>query len=247
MNDETCYLNIKARAEELYEDEVDLELSRQVTKKIVINILLGFYWTDLNSIKSLINEVGILREQNQMDEIISNITILDQKSHRIRIKEEYYKEYDPYIFYKIPSVQQHVTSEFSSKKDINEKVDLVGGKYYTNPPEKLKNIKKNLFLSNLPNFLSLFLKGFTKDTAPLVRPVLKLVLLHLQSTKDAFKNSSEEEFESLKKKTIELYGTKEFEEALNNILREEDFKDCKLCIGKINKLFKLYHQMILIS
>ena len=236
MNDEICRLNLAIKdAHSFYEDLVLSANDKKVIERIVVNILLGQFWTDLPHVKNTLKD--ILKEQHEVDDVIPKITILDEKNHKIRIKDEYESEFDPYLFYRAPAVQRDIFHAFSSKMKKDKPVDLVSGKRYMNQPEHLVAIQKGLFQSNLPNFLSLFLSKVVPLTTSFVRPALKLVLLNLQVVEDIFKSKkSDVESENLKNKVVECYLSSEFSNNLKLISSDESLKDCEGCIGQIRDL-----------
>lgn len=238
MNDEICRLNLAIKdAHSFYEDLVLNANDKKVVERIVVNILLGQFWTDLPHVKNSLKD--ILKEQHEVDDVIPKITIVDEKNHKIRIKDQYESEFDPYLFYRAPAVQRDIFHAFNSKMKKDKPVDLVSGKRYLNQPEHLVAIQKGLFQSNLPNFLSLFLSKVLPLTGSFVRPALKLVLLNLQVVEDILKlKRNDVESEKLKDKVMESYIDSEFSNHLKSILSDESFKDCEGCIGKIKDLIK---------
>ena len=210
----------------------------RVTEKATKNVLLGSYWTTLVNVKAELENV-FLQQQN-VDELIQKLTILSEKDHKIRIKDEYQEDFDPYIFYRFPSFQQNVTNSMTTKAQQDKKIDLVSGQYYKDLPQYLKNNQMILFQSNLVNFLSVFIRKFNDVLSPLLRPTLKLILLNLQVLDELFKTGKEEEEKTiiLRKKMEENYLVNEFTNGLSEIMMKDIYKDCEYCVQKIQGLLK---------
>mmetsp|Transcript_12150 Transcript_12150/g.10469 ORF Transcript_12150/g.10469 Transcript_12150/m.10469 type:complete len:82 (-) Transcript_12150:2522-2767(-) len=80
---------------------ISLSIPRKekILKKTLINMLLGHYWTDMTHIKSVLKD-EILKNVNDLEKIVEEVTILDPKKKMIRIKDTYSESFDPYIFYR---------------------------------------------------------------------------------------------------------------------------------------------------
>ena len=128
MNDELSLVNLQyAKKEQLKESHQLHERNHQVIQKILTNILVGLYWTNINQLKAVLET--IFKSQTHVDELIKKITIINEKDHKIRIKDEFLTEFDSYLLYKSPSFNQELISSLSSKTQLTQKIDLVSGKY----------------------------------------------------------------------------------------------------------------------
>jgi len=236
MNDELSLVNLEFEKKEQQENlELDPR-NKRVVEKILVNILVGLYWTNVNQLKSVLETM--FKSQANVDEIIKKITIINEKDHKIRIKDDYLSEFDSYMHYKSPAFKQELISSLSSKTQLSQKTDLVSGRHDQDLPSSLKQTQKSFYQSTLPDFLALFLQEFPKEMASLVRPVLKLVLLNLQVLREAIATGDNDQ-KALRAKAEENYFTEKFSTALTAILeQQQDFKDCERCILKIQSLIK---------
>lgn len=76
MNDEISYLNYLHSIDVGPKKETKLPREEKILKHVLINILLGHYWTDLNHIQTILSS-EILKNTSGLEEIIEEITILD--------------------------------------------------------------------------------------------------------------------------------------------------------------------------
>jgi len=236
MNDETCRLNSKVCKDlNLASGETQLsEKCHEVIERVLVNLLLGHYWIDVPQLKETMKNVLI--HHSDADEILHKVAVLENK--KVRIKDEYQNEFDPYIFYRNPALQSEINHSVSSKAKKDQKVDLVSGKYYKNLPSCLKVIQKKIFKSNLPTYLNAFLMNFPSQTALLLRPVLKLILTNLKVLEDT--NSKDPEHERLRAKIQENYLTQAFTGKLAELAQNADYKDCEASIESIQKLIQKF-------
>ena len=204
MNDQICLVNLQKNSQDF-----------KTLEKVIKNTLVGKYWTDMTSLKIVLSQV--LKDTTQIDAIIEKLVIVDHKLKKIRIKDEYKHDIDPYLFYKMPSLQKEITIAFASK---DSKSDLVSG----NMEEMNVQISKALFNngSSLANFLTYFVQNLNKDLACVTRPMLKLLLTHVQ----------------LGSKDTQVYLTPNFIEKLAAVSSSQDLTDCEPCVTKIQGLLK---------
>jgi len=230
MNDEICLLNARLKYAKDCIEELNLS-SRdyKMIEKMLINLLHGHYWVDINEIKNSFEDLVNITQG--LNSTIAKITIQDEKNHKIRLRDQYQSEFDPYMFYKDPSLKQNIVSGFASKPPGSLK-DIVSGVFDRDQPRYLKDIQRNIFRSSLPNFLGRFIKNFDSQTSSMLPSVLKLILLNLQVGLE----EEEEDIQDLKKKIEENYGNTEFGTHLAELGAQEEFKDCGLCIKKIQDL-----------
>lgn len=231
MNDEICLLNLNFRAE--FADRVNQDPNTErVVEKATVNLLLSEYWTDLAFVKENLKNC-ILIDDSKVNRIIPRVTIHNENDRKIRIKEEYEVELDPYLFYKMPLLQGDIINESAARIQKNPNVDIVAGKTYNNLQKHLKSIQKTLYRSELPVFLGKFIiSGLSKENFPLVASVLKLIIQNLQVAVEFSQDKQ------IYQKVEENYLKKEFVEKLNDIQKEDDLKDCKACIEKIQNLLR---------
>lgn len=230
MNDELCLLNLNFRTE--FQDKINQDPNvERVVEKAAVNLLLSEYWTDLAFVKENLQNC-ILIDNSKVNRIIPRVTVHNENDRKIRIKEEYEVELDPYLFYKMPLLQGDIINESAARIQKNPNVDVVAGKTYNNLQKHLKSIQTALYQSQLPDFLGTFITVLNKETFPLVATTLKLILQNLQVAIE-FKDN-----QLISKKVGENYLKKEFVEKLNGILKEEDLKDCKGCVQKIQDLLR---------
>jgi len=234
MNDESCRLNSKVNKDlNLASGEIELsEKCHGVIEKVLVNLLLGHYWVDVPQLKETMKNVLI--HHSDADEILHKVAILDEKNKKVRIKDEYQNEFDPYIFYRNPALQSEITHSVSSKAKKDERIDLVSGKYYKNLPSCLKVIQKKIFKSNLPNYLCAYIGSFPAHTALLLRPALKLTLTNLKVGEETCYTKDEK----LRAKIQENYLTQAFTNRLAELSENADYKDCETCIDSIQKLIQ---------
>ena len=233
MHDETARLNSKVCKDiHLASEETQLSIKcHGVIEKVLINLLLGHYWVDVPQLKESMKNVLI--SHSDVDDILHKVAIIDDKNKKVRIKPEYQKELDPYIFYRNPALQSEINHNVASMEKKGEKIDLVSGKFYKDLPCYLKVIQKKIYQSSLPDHLALFLYRFQAHTASLVRPVLKLILLNLQVVEESLKADG---CDLLKANIQKNYLNQAFTNRLSDLRKNSDFKDCELCIEKIQKL-----------
>ena len=236
MTDELCLLNIRNKDESaLYEQDKSNSRLEKMLRKLLANLLLGHYWVDLSSIRDRM--ILLFFDDHDLDKIIPQITILDEKNHKVRLKEELEQEFDPYLLFKTPFIQNEIASELASNPSRRAKIDFVSGTYDKDYPQHLVDLQINLFQSTLPDFLSLYFRKFPGGPSGLVRPSLRLILLHLQLVADLRnKLDSKAPIESLKRKIEENYMTSEFKDSLEKILGISDYKDCEPCIKTIQSM-----------
>lgn len=67
----------------------------RATKKVLINLMAAYYWVDPNIIKENVKKALY---QSEFDQCLKDLTLFEEKTNRIRLKDELYKEYDNYIF-----------------------------------------------------------------------------------------------------------------------------------------------------
>ena len=229
MQDETCALNLDMKGASFTTEGLQLgSQQKRVIKKMVVNLLLGEYSTDLARIKSLAHT--LLLDKDQLDSAVAEVVTVDEKTHKIRIKDQYEAEFDPYIYYMNPSCQQNITETMRAKAEKNKKIDLVAGKEYKDLPEYLKVIQKNMYQSDLPEFLKSFLMKVPESN--LIRLVLKLILLNLQVLEEGNDSVVREKVERL------YLNDEEFIGKLGVLYADETLKDCKQCIEKIEARLK---------
>ena len=233
MTDEVSLLNAKIKSHRDCFGELKFTpRDQRVIEKLLINLLQGHYWVDINQINETF-ELLVNTTQSRAP-IIAKITIQDEKSHKVRIKDEYKSEFDPYTFYKDPSIKQDTISVIASKSGPGKK-DVISGYFDKDLPQYLKEIQQNMYQTQLPDFLARFVKKFCPEMSPILHPVLKLILLNLQVVLE-----QEEILKETKviKKIEENYFNSEFMSRLNELAGEEAYKDCEPCITKIQELVK---------
>ena len=220
MTDELCLLNLNSKLQN--QEQIDSDPHRErIVQKAVINLLLGSYWTDVFFVKdNLANK--LLSNDSRVNKIIQKVTILNEKDRKIRVKDEYESELDPYIFTKAPLLQSEMVNEYASRAQKNSKLDLVGGKSYDDLQPYLGSIQQKLFQSSLPKFLIQLIVGASKETYPLIPIALKLVLMNLEFNQGAREN----------------YLNPQFVEKLQEISKIEDLNECKLILQKIQEILK---------
>lgn len=218
MTDELCLLNLNSRLTS--QEQIDSDPHRErIVQKAVINLLLGSYWTDVFFVKdNLANK--LLSNDSKVNKIIQKVTILNEKDRKIRVKDEYESELDPYIFAKAPLLQSEMINEYASRAQKNPKLDIVGGKSYDDLQPYLVSIQQKLFQSSLSKFLSQLILNASKETYPLIPLALKLVLMNLES------------------RVEENYLTNGFTQKLQEFSKIEDLHECKLVLQKIQEIIK---------
>ena len=230
MSDELCLFNVHTS---FYpQEELDKDKNRErIVEKALVNLLLSQYWVDVASVKdSLQKRCLIINDATHINSVLSKITEHDEETHKIRIKDGYETQLDPYLFYKTPIIQQDIINRVISKSERRQKPDLVSGKAYNNLQGYLKTIQLQLYQSDLGQKLAALIMNITKLSYPLLRPALKLVLLNLEL---AQKN------EVLLQKIQENYlSSQEFLEKLLDLSKQQELKDCDSAVQKIISLFK---------
>jgi hypothetical protein len=178
MTDETCLVNnLWTRDPKVYiEQHSNNDRIRRVTKRVIINILSCYTWIDLNDLQETIKQV--LNVSNY-DEILGETAVFDEKIKKMRIKEEYFQDYDPYMFYGRKKVQDQLKELFVEKMKKSSNVDLYSGFYYTDLPIELYQLQYSLVDSLLIPYLSkilMFNKQEYKKLAPIHLKMLLFVL-----------------------------------------------------------------------
>jgi len=226
MNDDTIQLNLNMndKYNRINTKSPDLE---RVLEKVTANFLLTQYWTDIAYFKDLL--FGLMFGEDFLDPIVLKLTIKDEKTHRIRIKEGYEKEIDPYIFYKNAIVMRDLREGLESRWKNNDAADLVSGKFYDDPLPQVQAFRESLFKGKLLGALSSFIGSPGASGKSFVRVVLKLILLNLQCTDDS---------EETKKRIRDNYMTERFNEGLGQLKKIAGLKDCQKCITKIKDFLK---------
>jgi len=205
MNDQICSVNLNKNSQDF-----------KTLEKVIKNTLVGKYWTDMTSLKIVLSQV--LKDTTQIDSLIEKLVIVDHKLKKIRIKDEYKHDIDPYLFYKMPALQKEITIAFASKP-AESKADLVSG----NMKDLNVEISKALYNDGtLANFLAYFVQNLNKDLACVTRPMLKLLLTNLQ----------------LDSKDTQIYLTQNFLDKLSAVSSTQDLSDCESCVTKIQQLLK---------
>jgi len=233
MNDEVCLLNIDMKNSSSEEMRASSHV-RRIFEKLIVNLLLCHDSTNPDFIKD--SFYNLLLSDVVIYEIIPKIAIINKKDSTIQISKSYLSELDPYLFLKINAFQDNIFKELP-KIEAYKNSDLVSGKFYEDLPIYLKNIQHQIYQSALPNFLSTLLTKLNQDTAPLIRHILKLILLNLQLTQESLKKNGTES-KVLLQKIEESYFKEDFLKRLAGLLEEESFINCTLCIGKILVLLK---------
>ena len=233
MNDELCSLNFDLNLNKAY-GKAPPSLSPQQKKPIeslVVNFLLGSYWTTLPELKKRLEFT--LASTDYLEEIAPKVSVFDEKTQKVRIKDEFLKgaaTADIYMFYKDPVKKQEILSGIISKSKKDNEIDIVSGSgKFNDLPQHLQEVQMSIFQSTLPEFLSQFLQHISSETeksSSVIRPVLRLILLNFQV---AHVKAKEEP--NLLNRLEQNYSTSDFEENLKKILPSH--QDCKMCIEKI--------------
>ena len=230
MSDELCLFNVNTSF--YLQEELDKDKNRErIVEKALVNLLISQYWVDVANVKdSLQKRCVIINDNTHLNSILSKITEHDEETHKIRIKDGYETQLDPYLFYKTPIIQQDIINRVVSKSERQQKPDLVSGKTYNNLQGYVKTVQLQLYQSDLVQKLTLLIAHVTKLSYPLLRPALKLVLLNLEL---AQKN------EVLLQKIQENYlSSQEFLGKLVDLPKQQELKDCDSIIQKILSLLK---------
>jgi len=229
-----CFLNLQMLfKKESYGETKFTSRNQTILRKVLINLLQGYYWTSMSDVKNVLGR--FIYDQEEVDQILSQITVYDEQNHKIRIKDEYEGKFDQYLFYRVPSIRQELIETVVDKDKKSHKVDLVSGVYYSDLPQHLLEIQKNFYQGGLVDFLSLFIRTFNPQTSSLLPSILKLILLNLQILEN---RKSIEEDEVILKKVQENYMTTEFKNHLNELLLSGNHKECEACIQNIQGLMK---------
>ena len=235
MNNITSLINLKLKNKDLLVEKVDLShFEKKAIENLLINILLSSPSATLEQVRKILNE-DLLKENEEINTTILRISTVDEKTYKLRLKKQYQEHYDPYIFYKIPTLQEEAENNLNTKG--NERIDLVSGIFEAEIPPYLRVIQNNLYQSELPDFLSLFIRKLSKANYGIIQPVLKLILQNLQIINEIKDISIQNE--GLLKKVEENYMQNDFINGLENIRKDPELIFFRLCVEKILYLLKV--------
>lgn len=97
MQDELSYINIKTTKDPRNYNEKVVSTSQitRVTKKVLINFMAAYYWVDPNIIKENVKKA---LWESEFDSALKEVAQVEDKTNRIKLKDNLYVEYDNYIF-----------------------------------------------------------------------------------------------------------------------------------------------------
>ena len=156
MNDELCYISsqIGKKHEDISNDPEFNDRSYKIIRKLLINLMAGSYWTTFKEVKLSLR--NLIKDSNHIESIISEISDVDPNNLKIRLKDQFLKEFDPYFFYKTRAFQKNIVYAFANKSK-DSKTDVVSGQFYTDLPEYLYDIQIRFFSSSLLTSLKNFI------------------------------------------------------------------------------------------
>eukprot|EP00330_Aristerostoma_sp_ATCC50986_P005585 CAMPEP_0114596954 /NCGR_PEP_ID=MMETSP0125-20121206/19160_1 /TAXON_ID=485358 ORGANISM="Aristerostoma sp., Strain ATCC 50986" /NCGR_SAMPLE_ID=MMETSP0125 /ASSEMBLY_ACC=CAM_ASM_000245 /LENGTH=217 /DNA_ID=CAMNT_0001800873 /DNA_START=2102 /DNA_END=2755 /DNA_ORIENTATION=+ len=202
-------------------------------KKVLINLMSAFYWTNLSVIKN--NLKNTVKEQGDIDELILEIAEIDQSSHKIRLKDHFLKEFDPYFFYKTKALAKSIVENYSNRSEHKGEKDIVSGFYYTDLPDYLYEIQSKFF-SNSTLFKTLRnqIMNINEQTISVLAPSLHLIFMALKYTKH--KELVSDVQEAIKS----AFAYQGFIEHLKGLLLNDTYKDYHPCIKKIFAMINFF-------
>ena len=230
MTDEISLLNNLSTREPYRDVEqyVSNEKMKKITKKVLVNILSCYTWVDVNTL--LTNIKSVLNIKN-IDDALAEVAILDDKTRQVRIKEEYFQDYDPYLFYGKKDLQKELEERFLEKMAQNGNVDFITGFYYTGLSEHLYEVQQNIYSGPLFDFLTkLFVEDSPESAA--LRPIaLRLLLFGLNCTEYII--SCNCDCNNLLKKINTDFQNNTMINTLSNLSEDLGFENCEIVVENI--------------
>jgi len=237
MNDELCYLSaqLSKKNENIVNQSSFQALHDRVIKKLLINLMPAFYWTNLGVIKA--NLRNQIRDYKDVDEILFEISDVDIGEKKLRLKSEYLAQFDPYFFYKTRVFQRDIVNHYSQRKEPTVQNDLVSGYVYTNLPEYLYEIQIQFFTSTLLNSLKTIILNAKANPEKFFGNVMRLMYLNLKLID--FIPNEEKKLELIKhfKATFE---DSSFITKLVSLLNQENYAEYHNCIKNCFKLMNFF-------
>jgi len=231
MNDELCYLSsqVGKQNQKIVEDPEFENRYDKVIRKLLINLMASFYWTDLKQVKASLK--NLIKEYEQTENIISEISDFDPDNFKFRLQDQYLKEFDPYFFYKTREMQNKVVIAYTNREKNTNK-DTISGPFYRDLPQYLYDIQINFFSSSslLPS-LKRILNNWKERYTVFLGPILRLIFLSCQLI-DFLQG---EQKAKLTENFVRVFEDPSFIERLKEFWSSPDYKDYSLCLKKILK------------
>ncbi len=235
MNDELCYLSsqVGKQNQKIVEGPEFEDRYYKIIRKLLINLMASFYWTNLKEIKASLK--NLIKEYEQTENIISEISDFDPQNFKFRLQDQYLKEFDPYFFYKTREMQSKVVIAYTNREK-NTNRDTISGPFYRDLPQYLYDIQINFFSSSLILSLKRILDMWKEQYTVFLGSILRLIFLNLQLIE--FLQQGEQK-QKLTEKFVQVFGAdSRFIERLQEFLGSPDYKDYALCIKNILKSLK---------
>ena len=230
MNDEICLVNnLLTREPSLYINRHEANTKiKKVTKKVVINILSCYTWIEL---PELINNIKSVIDIKNIDDLLSEVAILDERTRRLRIKEDHFQDYDAYMFYGRSHLQRELETQFLEKMKGSTNIDFISGFYYTGLPDHLYEVQQAIMKGPLFEFITKLFNVEKEEYIFLRRIGLKLLLFALNSTE--YMISSGLDASALLKHINKNFQSNATINKLNSITENEAFSDCHIIVENI--------------
>ena len=231
MKDELCQLSVEViKEKETFSQDNSFIIHRsKVMRNVLLNIMASFYWTDLETIKENLRD--LMKDFEGLDELIYSLSDIDAAAKKIRLKDEYLKEFDPYLFYKVRVFQRDVNEDFASKYR-EKKVDLISGKYEArSSAQHLYNIQQKVFSSSLLSILKNLLINWNETHMKLLGTILRLLYVSLEYIKN--NDNTNDESQTINGYLNQAFDNQTFLKTLEDFLNTKDKEDYHQCIRKI--------------
>jgi len=238
MIDEICLLRLMLSKDPRdYSKELDCaETFKKVNRKVFLTNLACDNWADAYNTGE---DVKKLLWENSSETFLAEIAIKDEKTEKIKLKEEFYEEMDLFMFSHRKYLVRDLLTNFQNLDPKKTNVDTISGKYYTDLPDYCYSNQKVLFESDLPQFLARELlkeefNSFSQGERVTLRPILRLVLMNFQCI--PFLKEKGVEVALIRENVEKNYLRAEFRASLVKVLENDQMKDYHLVVKKILNL-----------
>jgi hypothetical protein len=104
----------------------------------------------------------------------------------MRIKEEYFQDYDPYLFYGRKRLQEQLKELFIEKMKKSSTVDLYSGFYYTDLSDSLYDLQQSVVHGTFFTFISKLIMFNKVEYRSLMKVTLKMLLFGLNTAEHQY-------------------------------------------------------------
>jgi len=230
MTDETCLVNnVLTRDPKVYAEQFEnSERIKKIRKRVLTNILSCYTWIDL---PELLENVKSVLYISNLDETLGEVAIFDEKLKKMRIKEDCFQDYDPYLFYARKKLNNQLKQLFLEKMKKSMNVDLLSGFYYTDLPEFLYDLQVLILQGPIIDFLSKFFIFGREELKPLTRICLKMLLFILNTTEHLL--TKNKDISRLLGQVNDNLQSSYLKSKITALKEDPNFSDCEIIIENI--------------